>query len=69
MTDNVYVNADRSKVVPESAPGKKYQMSRKEAVRLGLLDSEQAQPQKRRAVSDSATSSKTPQKRRYTKRK
>ena len=48
MTDNVYVNADRTKVVPEYAVGKKWQISRKEAVRLGLLKDAEKPVQERR---------------------
>ncbi len=39
MTDNVYVNRDRTKVVPAGSADAKWQMSRKEADALGLLDS------------------------------
>lgn len=48
MSDNVLVNAERSAVVDEADPGKKYQMPRKEAIRLGLLPDADAKPQARR---------------------
>ncbi len=49
MTDNVYLNADKTKVVSEWTVGKKWQVPRKEAVRLGLLDSEEKPVQQRRS--------------------
>lgn len=49
MSENVYVNADRTAVVDETAPGKKWQMPRKEAQRLGLLPDGDQEPQERRA--------------------
>lgn len=52
MGDNIYVSADKSTVVSENDPGKKWQMSRKEAVRLGLLKDENAKPQARRVAED-----------------
>ena len=48
MTDHVYLNADRTQIVPEYAVGKKWQVSRKEAVKLGLLESEEKPVQRRR---------------------
>ncbi|MCA1570835.1 MAG: hypothetical protein LC798_11060 [Chloroflexi bacterium] len=75
MTDNVLVNAERTAVVDQFSPGKKWQMSRKEAKRLGLLKDEA--PQARRTASTSEDSSetqtttaprKTTQRRRSTKR-
>ncbi len=38
MTDNVYLNRDRTKVVPAGSAGAKWQISRKEADALGLID-------------------------------
>ena len=52
MTDNVYLNAERSEVVDQFAPGKKWQVPRKEAVRLGLLKDEAKAPQSRRSAPD-----------------
>lgn len=52
MSDNVYLNADRTEVVPETDPGKKWQVRRKEAVRLGLLRDADAKPQARRVAED-----------------
>ena len=60
MSDNVFLNKDRTAVVPEYAAGKKWQVSRKEAVRLGLLDSPEKPVQARRT-------STTPQRRRKPK--
>jgi hypothetical protein len=37
MTDSVYVNSDRSKVVPEGSPEAAYRIHTKEAKRLGIL--------------------------------
>lgn len=37
MTEAVYVNADRSKVVDEDSPEAAYRIHTKEAKRLGLL--------------------------------
>lgn len=54
MSDNVYLNADRTAVVPEYAVGKKWQVRRSVAYELGLLESpdkpvqERRKPQKRR---------------------
>ena len=50
MSDNVYVNADRTAVVEQSDPGKKWQMRRKDAQRLGLLPDGDAKPQARRGT-------------------
>jgi hypothetical protein len=48
MTDNVYLNADRTKVVNEWTVGKKWQVPRKVAVEMGLLDSPEKPVQERR---------------------
>ena len=37
MTESVYVNSDRSKVVEEGSPEAAYRIHTKEAKRLGLL--------------------------------
>lgn len=50
MGDNVWVSADRSQVVDLMSPGKKWQMRRKDAVRLGLLPDGDAKPQVRRTA-------------------
>ena len=62
MGDNVYLNADKTAVVPEWAAGKKWQVPRKEAAAMGLLDSPVKPVQERRTP-------KPPQKRRTAKRK
>ena len=62
MTDNVYLSADRTRIVDENAPGKKWQVSRAEAVKLGLLDSEEKPKQTRRVSTDKTNG--TPQRRR-----
>jgi len=62
MTDNVYLNKDKTAVVPKSALGKKWQVPRKEAVRLGLLDSPEKPTQARRTADPEKP--KTPQRRR-----
>ncbi len=65
MSDNVFVNRDRSKVVPAGSVEAKWQMRRSEAVKLGLLDTEE-KPRQARRVS-TATSNGTPQRRRTKK--
>jgi hypothetical protein len=55
MTDNVYLNRDKTKVVPATAEGKKWQVPRKEAIRLGLLDAEEKPPQTRRKPETNGT--------------
>lgn len=50
MSDNVWVNADRSAIVGRFGPGKKFQLSRKEAARIGLLTDDTPQPQPRRVI-------------------
>lgn len=47
MTDNVYLNRDRTKVVPAGSADAKWQMSRKEATALGLSDSADKPTQER----------------------
>lgn len=71
MSDNVYLNADRTQVVPESAAGKKWQVPRSEAVRLGLLESAEKPIQERRTSAFDSGKAKTPpvQRRRSAKRK
>jgi hypothetical protein len=48
MSDNVYLNRDKTAVVSEWDTGKKWQVSRAEAVKLGLLDSAEKPVQERR---------------------
>jgi len=48
MTDNVYLNKDKTEIVPEWSAGKKWQVPRKVAVEMGLLDSEEKPVQVRR---------------------
>ena len=62
MSDNVYVNRDRSKVVPTGSAAAKWQISRKEAFELGLLESEEKPRQVRRT-----TTTESPQRRRKPK--
>ena len=69
MANNVWVNRDRSKVVPVYSAEAKWQISRKEAVELGLLDSADAPVQQRRAAFDSVNAKTPPQRRRTTRRK
>jgi hypothetical protein len=74
MTDNVYLNKDRTAVVSEFAAGKKWQVPRAEAVRLGLLDSPDKPVQARRAPAFDASAAVAPtdkpkQKRRSAPRK
>ncbi len=72
MTDNVYLNRDRTAVVDQWSVGKKWQVPRSQAVRLGLLDSAEKPVQERRTPAFDATKAvvpPVPQKRRYIKRK
>lgn len=55
MSDNVYLNRERSAVVEETDPGKKWLISREEAVRLGLLSDEAPKPQARRNATTTAS--------------
>lgn len=48
MTDNVYLNRDRTRVVPPGSAEAKWQVPRAEAVKLGLLDSPDKPTQARR---------------------
>lgn len=52
MSDNVYLNRERTAVVEATDPGKKWQIKRKDAQRLGLLPDGEAKPQARRAPAD-----------------
>lgn len=49
MTDRVVVSADRSRLLPPNSPEKGFLITRKEALELGLLDSEEKPKQVRRA--------------------
>ena len=64
MSDNVFVNRDRSKVVPAGSAEAKWQISRAEAAELGLLKSEDKPIQQRRAAFDGASAKTPPQTRR-----
>lgn len=64
MTDKVFVNADRSRVVPPGSVEAAMQVHREEAVKLGLLDSADKPVQERRAPTKA-----TPQRRRTSKKK
>jgi hypothetical protein len=68
MTDKVFLSADRSAVVDEFAPGKKWRVEREEAVRLGLLKDENAPPQKRRTEAFDASKAKVAPTRKRTSR-
>lgn len=59
MADKVFLNAQRTAVVDRFGPGKKWQVDRDEAVKLGLLSGEEAKPQKRRNEAFDATKAKT----------
>lgn len=54
MTDRVTVNRDFTRLLPPGSPEKGWRITRKEAVKLGLLDTEEKpkqvrrEPQKRR---------------------
>ena len=73
MGDNVYLNRDKTAVVPEYAVGKKWQVTRAEAVRLGLLESKDKPVQARRSDAPLRTVEEVgptaPQKRRTATRK
>jgi hypothetical protein len=60
MTEKVYVNADRTKVVSAYSAEAAMQIHRSEAVRLGLVDTEEKPKQVRRTTEDAPK----PQKRR-----
>lgn len=59
MSDNVFVNRDKTRVVPAGSVEAKWQITRKEAHALGLLESDEKPKQTRRVQSNG-----TPQKRR-----
>lgn len=70
MTDRVTVNRDRTALLSPHSPEKGWQITRKEAAELGLLDSadkpvqeRRSEPQQRRIAEPTAP------KRKYTKRK
>lgn len=67
MSDNVYVNRDRSAVVPKGSADAKWQISREEAANFGLLESSEKPVQKRRAF-DATKAHTAPQKRRTPKK-
>ncbi len=56
MTDNVYLNRDRTKVVSAKSADAKWQISRKEADALGLIDkpAQRTETTNTRLVADSA---------------
>jgi hypothetical protein len=69
MTDNVYLNRDRSAVVPKGSAEAKWQVSRSEAAKLGLLESDEKPIQQRRSAFDATKAvnpslNGTPQRRR-----
>lgn len=74
MNDNVYLNKDKTAVVDEWTDGKKWQVPRAEAVKLGLLDSAEKPIQERRSPllrpePEKVGPAAPKPKRRYTKRK
>jgi hypothetical protein len=54
MTDNVFLNRDRTKVVPPGSIEAKWQVPRAEAAKLGLLDSAEKPVQDRRPAFDAS---------------
>jgi hypothetical protein len=66
MTKHVVIDRTRTRLLPPNAPEKGFQITRDEAVKLGLLKAEN-EPQERRVAFD-ASKAKVPQVRR-TKRK
>ena len=48
MTDRVTVNRDRTRLLAPNSPEKGFRITRKEAVALGLLETEEKPVQKRR---------------------
>lgn len=60
MTDLVIVNRDKTKILPSYSPEKGWQITRAEAVKLGLLESDEKPIQARRTPT-------VPQKRRKPK--
>lgn len=48
MTDRVTVNRDRTKLLPPNSPEKGWRISREEAKKLGLIDSDKKPVQERR---------------------
>jgi hypothetical protein len=65
MTDRVTVNRDRTKLLPPGAAEKGWRITREEAVKLGLLESEEKPTQARRSTSmTKADTNGTPQRRR-----
>ena len=50
MTDNVFLNRDKTKVVPAGSAEAKWQISRKDAAKLGLVESEEKPTQQRRTT-------------------
>ncbi len=68
MTDNVYLNRDRTRVVPAGSVEAKWQISRKEAHELGLLDSPDKPTQERRTEPQTRRVADSAPKRKYTKK-
>ena len=55
MTESVYVNADRTKVVSEGSADAAFRIHRKEAARLGLVkDDEEPKQAPRRTLTEPA---------------
>ena len=69
MTDRVTVNRDYTRLLPPNSPEKGWRITRKEAHRLGLLESDEKPVQKRRTqATETATEPRKPQKRRSTRK-
>lgn len=64
MTDNVFINRERNKVVPTGSIEAKWQISRAQAVEMGLLDSKEKPVQARRPAFDATKAHVAPQRRR-----
>lgn len=71
MTDRVLVNRDRTALLPPHSPEKGWQITREEAVKLGLLEAAEKPAQQRRAPAFDSANAKVPpvQRRRSTRKK
>ena len=65
MRDLVLVSRDRTRLLPPNSPEKGWQISRADAKKLGLLESEEKPTQQRRTqATQTPTEPRKPQKRR-----
>jgi len=71
MTDHVLIDRTRTRLIPDGSIEKGFQITREEAVKLGLLESSDKPKQARRAPAFDAAKAKVPpvQRRRSAKRK